>query len=441
MNEGLINQDNRRNLVILTLFYIGIIGWGYFSYLEDIWGYFGLKKVDHTMIPWFLVYIYGMIPVFFIPVKLKRPSIFAIWLLYFLAYIPMVIGACFDAQIESDKKWLICTSYLIGFLLLFTFSKVKLFAPLPSKLPVKYFWLFYNLFTFAMLGYVVFLFRDSLKFVNFFESEAVYSLRFAGREIESESPVAGYFIMWLSNALLPFILAVGLISKNKWKIFLGILGMVVLYMTMANKQYLFLVFFLILLYRLFKSTKINQKIFVFFFGLLLISTILLISAIYINIPVVNQIVFLISGIVLLRTVYTSTLMSVYYNVFFENHPYTYYSHISGINQLVPYPFEQPLGIEVGTSFINLESFNANANFFLTDGLSAIGLPGILIIGILCSFVFYLFDSFASKNNPLLGILLISVSAVALMNASLFTTLISGGLIFFMILVKNNKILR
>jgi hypothetical protein len=99
-----------------------------------------------------------------------------------------------------------------------------------------------------------------------------------------------------------------------------------------------------------------------------------------------------------------------------------------------------LGIEVGSYFTKFDNYNANANFFITDGLSSIGLPGVLLMGFLASFIFYIYDSFAARNNMVFSILLISSSAIALMNVSIFTTLISGGLIFYIYLINNNNVI-
>lgn len=62
------------------------------------------------------------------------------------------------------------------------------------------------------------------------------------------------------------------------------------------------------------------------------------------------------------------------------------------------------------------------------------------MGFLASFIFYIYDSFAARNNMVFGILLISSSAIALMNVSIFTTLISGGLIFYIYLINNNNVI-
>lgn len=434
-----IKKDRRTTLLLLTSIYVFFVSWGYTTYLEPIWGYFGLdadKVTDEIKI---LSMFFCLLPISFLPVNIKRPSIFAVWLLYLFTYIPMVVGAFFDKKIPFDQKWIISTAYCLGMLFLCAFYKIKLTNFRPQKLPSKYFWLLFYAVTFGMLGYIVFLFRDNLTFANIFSSEAVYDIRFSGQEVQNQSAVAGHFIMWLSNAFFPFILSVGLVEKNRNKIIIGIIGLVILYMTMANKQFLFSILFLYLIYRLFKWENPRKLTYLVIY-ITIPAAVLLLLSYYTDLPWLNPIVFALSGIYLLRTVYTSTLMSVYYNVFFENHPFTYFSHISGINKLVDYPYERALGVEVGTFFFDSDDkFNANANFFITDGLSSIGLIGIPVICLIASFVFYLYDSSAAKNNQVLGILLIANSSVVLMNVSLFTTLISGGLLFF-ILLLNNKYL-
>lgn len=435
-----INNDSRKKLVLFVLIFSCLACWGYVSYLEPIWGYFGLQKGDISISTWVLTLLFCVFPTLVIPVEIKRPSMFAVWILYIFTYIPMIIGAFFDKQIAEDKKLIISTSYLVGFLLLCLSYKFKLFKTKPTKLPTKYFWTIYYVITFSMLGYIVFLFRDNLTFANIFSSEDVYDLRFSGQEIENQSAVAGHFIMWLSNALFPFVLSVGLVEKNRKKIIIGIVGLIIMYMTMANKQFLLSIIFTTLIYKLFASGY-KHKIALFITCITIPAALLLYGSTQVNIPILNEAIFLVSSIYLLRTIYTSTFMSVYYNAFFENHPYIYFSHITGINQLIDYPYQKAIGIEVGSYFTDFENYNANANFFITDGLSSIGLPGLIIIGLFCSLVFYLFDSFATKNNILLGILLISNSCVALMNVSLFTTLVSGGMIFFMILINNSNLLK
>ncbi|WKL45050.1 hypothetical protein [Flavobacterium sp. ZE23DGlu08] len=426
-------NDSRITLIILTLVYIIAVMWGFIVYLVPWWGYFGIEYTELSIEIKLMVAVFCLLPVFWMPIKIIRPSMFAYWILYFLTYIPMIVGSGLESKFETSERIYISIAYLVGFKLLGASYQFKLVDFGNKNIQAKYFWLFYYLVTFSMFLYVLFLFRDNLTFADLFSSDAVYDTRFSGQEIENQSVIAGHFIMWLSNALFPFLIAVGLVNKDRVKLIIGIVGLVLLYMTMANKQFLFVILFMILIYRLFRMK--SQRVITYFLLGLLIPTILLVYSQ--TLKDFSLVLFSISGIFLLRTVYTSTFMSVYYNIFFENHPYLYFSHISGINKFVDYPYKNQIGVEVGSYFTKFDNYNANANFFITDGLSSIGLLGIPLMGLLCAIVFFLFDSSANKKNRLLSILLIASSAVALMNVSLFTTLISGGLLFFILLINNS----
>lgn len=438
--KNYINEDKRVALLLIASIYSFFVAWGYLNYLEPIWGYFGLDAVlEITLEIKVLCFVFCILPVLFLPVKIIRPSMFAVWILYLFTYIPMVVGAYYDEKVPYEEKWLISTAYLFGFAILCVFYKVKLVSFGSNNLQSKYFWTVFYGVTFLMLGYIVLLFRDNLSFANVFSSEDVYDIRFSGQEIQNQSALAGHFIMWLSNAFFPFILSVGFVEKNRNKIIIGIAGLIIMYMTMANKQFLFSILFLFLIYRLFKSSQV-RKLTYFVFYITLPAVVLLLLTKYVDLPVVNEVVFALSGIYLLRTVFTSTMMSVYYNTFFQSHPFIYFSHITGINKLVDYPYDRTLGIEVGTYFFSGDDrFNANANFFLTDGLSSIGLWGIPLISFVAAFIFYIYDSASSKNSMLLAILLIANSSIALMNVSIFTTLISGGLLLFIVLLSNKNL--
>ena len=436
-----VNLENKKLLFLLILTYSFLVSWGFTVYLEPIWGYFGLEAEEPTITIKSLSLLFCLLPYLFIPKVISRPSIFAVWILYFFVYIPMVVGVYFDKQIEFTDKGLISFTYLVGMLMLCSLYVVKLLNFRPNRIPTRYFWTVFYGITIIMLVYIIIIYRDNFQFGNLFSSENIYDIRSSGQDIQDNAFLAGYIILWLSNALLPFILCVGLVEKNKVKIYFGIVGLVILYMTMANKQYLFSILYLFLIYKLFTSSDL-KRITKFLLYITIPTAFLLVFSYYVDIPFINETIFILSSILLLRTVYNSTLMSVYYNVFFEHHPYLYFSQINGINKFVDYPFEKSLGAEVGSYFVpSVANFNANANFFLTDGLSSIGLYGIPLVGFFASIVFYFYDSSASKNNKTLSILLISNSCIALMNVSLFTTLISGGLLIYMFLLNNNNLFR
>ena len=78
--------------------------------------------------------------------------------------------------------------------------------------------------------------------------------------------------------------------------------------------------------------------------------------------------------------------------------------------------------------------NANANFFLTDGLAAAGFWGVLGIGLVFYLLLHLVNSisYRYRMSDLLIIFLPSLSYI--LNTSLFTTLLSNGLLILFLLI-------
>ena len=126
------------------------------------------------------------------------------------------------------------------------------------------------------------------------------------------------------------------------------------------------------------------------------------------------------------------LMGVYQN-FLSDHPLTYYSHVTGVNWFVDYPYHLPLGLEVGFATTGELDYNMNAGFWVTDGIAAIGLPGIIVISLLIASVFYTLDCIGSAHKPFLVALCLSQYAIFLANVSFFTSLVTGGLIWFLLI--------
>ena len=78
--------------------------------------------------------------------------------------------------------------------------------------------------------------------------------------------------------------------------------------------------------------------------------------------------------------------------------------------------------------------NANATFFLTDGIAADGYIGIILIGILFLIMLHFINavSFRYKSTDLLVIFLPTLTYV--LNTSLFTTLLSSGLLVLIMII-------
>ena len=105
-------SDSRKLLFFLVLFYSIILVWGFIVYIIPYWGYFGVDynplNIQELLIP----IIFSTLPVFWMPLKLLRPTMFAHWLLYLFTYIPMIIGVCLDSKFEFINRIVISFAYL-----------------------------------------------------------------------------------------------------------------------------------------------------------------------------------------------------------------------------------------------------------------------------------------------------------------------------------------
>src|SRR5690606_22155438 len=112
----------------------------------------------------------------------------------------------------------------------------------------------------------------------------------------------------------------------------------------------------------------------------------------------------INSVLISRTIGNGGLLTFWYDDFFQNNPYTYYSHINFVNLISQsYPYDRELGLLIGRAYWH-EKMNANANFWATDGIAAMGILGTFLANIIMAVILFLLD-FVSKNKDKLFIIL------------------------------------
>ncbi|MGZ3763980.1 MAG: hypothetical protein ACXVB0_00515 [Mucilaginibacter sp.] len=277
-----------------------------------------------------------------------------------------------------------------------------------------------NIVLFITIALVLFLlsyFRSSFSIVSF---EDVYSHRAA---VKAETGFLSYFVLWNTYFFGPLTLIIGLLKSKKLYIIVGIIATVSAYGIAASKISLFIPMIILATYYLIKTGKSIFN----FYGIGLISLI----AIFLSVP---KKFFILSAIVLMRTIGIGGLLTYQYNEFFKVNPKTYLSHVNVINAITKsYPYNDALGFVVSKQYVSME-VNANANFWATDGLAGFGLYGVIFISIVLGFLFVVIKSMESRstNNYRLLALVFVPFNVILLNVSLFTSFVSGGLVFLIL---------
>jgi hypothetical protein len=260
-----------------------------------------------------------------------------------------------------------------------------------------------------------------MRLVSF--SEVYETLRLPNRAITKQT-WARYAVMWLWGALLPFGMSWAF-SQRRWLGFaLGAAGSLALYCTGGLKSTLAGLVLVPVAYCLVRSQSatFGARCAWIAAGVLAVLNMA-------NVAADNRVgpLLVLSAIVLARTFAGPGLSTAQYHDFFADHPVTYYSHVSGINFFVSYPYSENLGFEIGHFYTGSLDLNANAHFWCTDGLAALGLPGLILASLLCAAVFWLLDNAAAGKPVEITAPAAASATIIVANTSIFTTLLSGGL--------------
>lgn len=412
--------------MILSIIYLFVYDYLFHDFIFEQFGYFGVEYQPMsilTMITWVTI---SIIPVSFYH-GVVNVSSYITFFLYLFVYIPFIHAIYITTDISFLQKDFVSIVVCALFILYMNIGKhIKLLKDIniTPKIPFKYI----EFLTILLSVIYVAANINRMHFVNIFtQQDVLYDLRAQNSEEIGEGNIFAYLRGWLFGAFYPFLL-VDYLKNKKWVSTLCILfGYIILFMVDMQKLTFFMPFALTALYFLIKLNihTICNRLHSFIIGFLI-----LLSLVLMNLQE-NKIVFTVASILILRTICVTGWLTQTYFLFFNNgNPFTHYSHINIVNMLTNnYPYDVPLGMAV-----SYQSQNANATFLLTDGYAAWGIAGIVVIGV----IFYLFLEFANsisykyKLEDLLVLFLPTVSY--LLNVSFFTTLLSNGLLFLLILI-------
>jgi hypothetical protein len=230
----------------------------------------------------------------------------------------------------------------------------------------------------------------------------------------------------------PLLIAYGLSVHRRRLVVIGVLGQVLVYSTAAMKSVLLSPLFVIMIYY---SVKKDRGGWVPKFGLLCCAMFFVFTVLVVGHT--EGLIFDLASIILLRSFAIPGAEIAEYHYFFEHFPHTYMSHLHGVSLLISNPYSMSLGMEIGSFYqgaaSNGQIANANADFFAMDGIAGFGLPGILIMGIVCAAMFWVLDSCARKYPIAFCASALTGCAISLTNSSLFTSFLGGGIMLFMLL--------
>ena len=387
--------------------------------LSIIWGYLGFwYQPPSSSVTAFSVVACALLGML-LPMRNWTVVGFAKWVLYFVLFIPSLLIPPQQGALPTDDlillEVLIWVSSATMILLLRDGRPLR-----PIRLTERTLWT--GVIAAWIVGnlIVIAVFRDTMSLAGISE---VYDQRASAATVGTGA--VAYLMGMLSGAINPFLLVIGLARRRPVFIALGIAGQVVIYSTLAGKVVLGSVLLTIGAFFAFRHGRVVfTRIYaaVISFALLgpIVSTPRALSGSFVS---------TLSDLIYMRILVLPGVLVGVYSDFFLQYPITYLSHSLVGRPFSTYPYgTESIGQVIGryvTPTIGIPN-NYNANFIAADGVAGFSTWGVPIIFVLVGlWLWFTAKLVGDTERPIACAMLMSF-VVSLADASLFTTLLTGG---------------
>lgn len=389
----------------------------YVSDISPLYGYMGMVYNPPPgavrVLPWAL----ALLPALWMPAAVRRPSHLFAWVIFVTVYLPSLFVP-FYARMTSTAE---TTSFLLALALSFALISTCMSFPvlrLPRlAFPPSLFWPLLGVAVLLMNGYVLAVFGSHLRLVSLPD---VYGQRAQAAAVAGSSLV-GFATSWLAYAVNPLLLAWGLERRRPMALLIGGLGQVYLYMTGGDKIFVLCIPALVLTWLVTRSRPRR-------FGPILIWSAVAGLAAGSAFMLSDSAAGFFARVLLVRTLSLPGLLSAQYLAFFSSHPHTLLSHVRGVSSVLRYPYDTTVSSVIGQYFAGDQGPNANAHFWVADGVAGFGVAGIFLVTPVVMAVLWLLDSAPLARNRQVAILMCVAHAAHLANASVFTSFFGGGIL-------------
>lgn len=234
-----------------------------------------------------------------------------------------------------------------------------------------------------------------------------------------------YLVTWQAKVINPFLIAISYMNKNKKLLFTSIILQLILYLITAHKSYLLITIAILIVMKILFSKRdflkvISQKAALLTTGLI---------GFYVILTSLTM-----PSLFLRRLLFIPAQIKFHYYDFFSKNEFLYFSQgtIGGILQL-KYPYDMNSANMIGSIYFNNPQISSNTGY-IADAYANMGFLGMLLIALIFVFILVLIDSLSIKLGKGLTVGLTLFPIMALNDSALQTTLLTGGLLFLLIVL-------
>lgn len=424
----------RFTLVLWIGAYTAIYYLTYVVFTSPEWAYFGAgfdPRWSGEDIALFVML--ALLPALWLPIGVQRVSDLFILLQYLLIYIPALLLVRHSSipVVSHEFGTLLSFSLFSGMTIMVCLRRSLPLLALPRPpIPPGLTWGIISCgLALSLCGLWVVL-GGKFRLVGLFD---VYSIRDEVTDIlegGGGGRWAGYAFAWANALFLPLLFARGCCNREPLPLLAVAGGYLFLFGVWAAKTSLFAPVYLCLFYILLGRKRPDVVPHVLCLGMM---SLLLVPYVFGDPRSESALRTVWVAVVHLRVFTVPSLLVTQYADFFASHPLTYGSHITGINLLIPYPYDLDIPRTVGFQYYGA-MVTSNVSFWAQDGIAGLGIGGIPVVSVLASLVLWIADS-ATAHLPLrfVGTAMCGV-LINFLGSSLFTTLLTGGMLLMMLLL-------
>ncbi|HBE44898.1 MAG TPA: hypothetical protein DDW17_05440 [Deltaproteobacteria bacterium] len=256
-----------------------------------------------------------------------------------------------------------------------------------------------------------------------FDLRRVYEIR--GETLYGPESI-NYLVRWVTNVLNCFLIGLAVYERKYWLLIPAVFLQMVIYAITGHKSMFFAPFAVLFLLIIVKRWRLMRVATLSLLVLFMLCYILYVMGVS-SLP---------ASLLIRRVFYNPPQISYMYYDYFSRNPHTYLSQSKAGLGLAENPYETsnlPITKMMGSIYAGNENTNVNTGY-LGDAFMNFGFGGMMVFSYILGLIMVMIDSLSRRTNIYIAVACSVIPMQKLINGSLFTTLLSNGLLFSMLVI-------
>ncbi|MEW6668910.1 MAG: hypothetical protein AB1512_27185 [Thermodesulfobacteriota bacterium] len=386
----------------------------YYYVISPTYDYYGMTLTSLPGWCWAASLVLALLPVTWMPVRLKRPSDFASWFLYLCLISPSIFVSLMVSSRPLDER-LILPAWLTASFLLFEAVRQRGRFVVPRiKGPAM---MFSILLPLAMVGLSILILSYADYRFDLSLSDS-YERRMEARDILQGRILLGYLLALLQSVFIPTAMIYG-VHRRRWSfVALAFLSAAAIFSLEGSKAPILLPVALGAVVILARKEGIRVG-----YWLPIALTMLVLFALAEAALLETNYV---AALVVRRLMAMPGLLTTYYWEYFSQNPY-YMMSDSIVGGLLPFEtlYKYPRSRLIGDLYFGDSEVNANANIW-ASGFADFGYLGMAFVSISAALFLKVIDSLCFRDKVVAASACAAAVSLVWVNSALHTSLLTGG---------------